>query len=247
LNDLAYRSVDGSLPGLNLGLKPARSDNYEVGIKAGTGQVRANLAAFYIKTEDELAVLQNSGGRTVSQNIGETNRRGLELAVDANWAGGFSGRLAYTYIRAVVGQAYATCIAAPCNPLANPGGPLPANYKTVAAGSYLPAVPMNSLYLGVTWSYSPLGFSATLETQARAQIYADDRNSQAAGGFWVTNLRAGFQQETGHWRFSEFARLDNLADRAYVGSVIVNETNSRFFEAAPGRTAYIMFNAALRN
>ncbi len=27
LNDVAYRSVDGSLPGLNLGLKPARSDN----------------------------------------------------------------------------------------------------------------------------------------------------------------------------------------------------------------------------
>jgi iron complex outermembrane recepter protein len=247
LNDLAYRSVDGSLPGLNLGLKPARSDNYEVGIKAGAGPVRADLAAFYIKTENELAVLQNSGGRTVSQNIGETNRRGMELAVDANWAGGFSGRLAYTYIRAVVGQAYATCIAAPCNPLANPGGPLPANYKTVAAGSYLPAVPMNSLYVGVTWSYAPLGFSTTLETQARAQIYADDRNSQAAGGFWVTNLRAGFQQETRHWRFSEFARLDNLANRAYVGSVIVNETNSRFFEAAPGRTAYIMFNAALRN
>jgi iron complex outermembrane recepter protein len=247
LNDLAYRSVDGSLPGLNLGLKPAHSNNYEAGIKAGTGPVRADLAAFYIKTEDELAILQNSGGRTVSQNIGETNRRGLELAVDANWAGGFTGRLAYTYIRAVVGQAYATCIAAPCNPLANPGGPLPANYKTVAAGSYLPAVPMNSLYAGVTWTYSPLGFSTTVETQARAQIYADDRNSQAAGGFWVTNLRAGFQQETGHWRFSEFARLDNLADRAYVGSVIVNETNSRFFEAAPGRTAYIMFNAAMRN
>jgi hypothetical protein len=31
-----------------------------------------------------------------------------------------------------------------------------------------------------------------------------------------------------------------------VGSVIVNESNSRFFEAAPGRTAYIMFNAAMR-
>jgi iron complex outermembrane receptor protein len=247
LNDLAYRSVNGSLPGLNLGLKPARSDNYEVGIKAATGPVRADLAAFYIKTEDELAILQNSGGRTVSQNIGETNRRGMELAVDADWAGGFTGRLAYTYIRAVVGEAYATCIGPPCNPLANPGGPLPANYKTVAAGSYLPAVPMNSLYVGVTWSYAPLGFSTTLETQARAQIYADDRNSAAASGFWVTNLRAGFQQETRHLRLSEFARLDNLADRAYVGSVIVNETNTRYYEAAPGRTAYIMFNAALRN
>jgi iron complex outermembrane receptor protein len=247
LNDLAYRSVDGSLPGLNLGLKPARSDNYEVGVKAGTGRMRADLAAFYIQTENELAVLQNSGGRTVDQNIGETNRRGMELAVDADWNGGFSARLAYTYIRAVVGQAYQTCIAAPCNPLANPQGPLPANYKTVAAGSFLPAVPMNSLYAGLTWTYTPLGFTATLETQGRAKIYVDDRNSDAAAGFWVANVRAGFAQETRRWRFSEYARLDNLANRAYVGSVIVDETNSRFFESAPGRTAYIMFNAALRN
>jgi iron complex outermembrane receptor protein len=244
LNDLAYRSVDGSLPGLNLGLKPARSNNFEVGIKAASEHVQANLAAFYIKTEDELAVLQNSGGRTVDQNIGETNRRGIELGIDSNWAGGFSGRLAYTYIRAVVGQAYATCIAAPCNPLANPAGPLPANYKSVAAGSYLPAVPKNSVYAGLTWSYAPLGFSTTLETQGRARIYVDDRNSDAASGYWVANLRAGFEQETRHWRFSEFARIDNLADRTYVGSVIVDETNFRFFEAAPGRTAYIMFNAA---
>ncbi|HEX3846002.1 MAG TPA: TonB-dependent receptor, partial [Steroidobacteraceae bacterium] len=130
LNDLAYRSVDGSLPGLNLGLKPARSDNYEAGIKAGAGSVHGTLAAFYIETEDELAVLQNSGGRTVDQNIGETNRRGLELEVNADLAGGFRGELAYTYIRAVVGQPYSECVAAPCNPLANPTGPLPANYKT---------------------------------------------------------------------------------------------------------------------
>ena len=183
LNDLAYRSVDGSLPGLNLGLKPARSDNYEAGIKAAGEHVKANLAVFYIKTEDELAVLQNSGGRTVSQNIGETSRRGMELGVDANWAGGFSGRLAYTYIRAVVKQAYTTCITAPYNPLANPKDPLPTNYKTVAAGNHLPAVPMNSLYAGLTWRYAPLGFSTTLETLGRARIYVDDHNSDAATGY----------------------------------------------------------------
>jgi iron complex outermembrane receptor protein len=247
LNDLAYRSVDGSLPGLNLGLKPARSDNYEAGLKAGNEFMHANLAAFYIKTVDELAVLQNLGGRTVDQNIGETTRRGLELAVDAKWAGGFSAQLAYTYIKAVVAQQYFTCITAPCNPLANPTGPPPANYLPVNAGNFLPAVARNSLYVGVSWRYTPLGFSTTLETLGRARIYADDRNSQAAAGYWVANLRAGFEQETRHWRISEFARLDNLANRAYVGSVIVNDANSRFFEPAPGRTAYIMFNAALRN
>ena len=105
LNDLAYRSTNGSLPGLNIGLKPARSNNYEVGIKAGEGAVRADLAGFYIETRDELAVLQNFNGRAVEQNIGETARHGAELAVNAAWAGGFTARLAYTFIRAVVGQA----------------------------------------------------------------------------------------------------------------------------------------------
>ncbi len=247
LNDLAYRSVDGSLPGLNLGLKPARSDNYEAGIKAGNESLRANLAAFYIKTNDELAVLQNSGGRTVDQNISETTRRGFELGLDAAWSGGFSARLAYTYIKAVVAQPYFTCVAAPCNPLSNPSGPPPANYLPVAAGNFLPAVARNSLYAGLSWSYAPLGFSTTLEALNRSKIYADDRNSDAAAGYWVANWRAGFQQDTRHWHFSEFARLDNLVNRAYVGSVIVNETNSRFFEPAPGRTAYLMLNAAIRN
>jgi iron complex outermembrane recepter protein len=246
LNDVAYRSTDGSLPGLNLALKPARSDNFEVGVKAGGGSVRADLAAFYIKTKDELAVLANVSGRTVNQNIGETTRRGAELGADALWGGGFSARVAYTYIRAVVAQPYYTCIGAPCRPPATLTGPLPANYVLVAAGRYLPAVPMNALYTGLTWKYAPWGFRATVEVQSRARIYTDDRNSDAAAGYWVANLRAGFEQESKRWRFSEYARLDNLANRDYVGSVIVNESNSRFFEAAPGRTAYIMFNAAIR-
>jgi iron complex outermembrane recepter protein len=247
LNDLAYRSADGSLPGLNLGLKPARSDNYEAGIKAGNGHVRTNLAVFYIKTIDELAVLENFNGRTVDQNIGETHRRGAELAADANWSSGFSARFAYTYIRAVVAHPYFTCVTAPCNPLTTPAGRPPANYLPVASGNFLPAIPENSVYLGLTWTYSPWGFSTTLETQGRGKIYADDRNTDAAAGYWVANWRAGFEQQSRHWRFSEFASLDNLANRAYVGSVIVNDANSRFFEPAPGRTAYVMFNAALRN
>lgn len=32
-----------------------------------------------------------------------------------------------------------------------------------------------------------------------------------------------------------FSRVDNVFDRRYVGSVIVNEGNGRYFEPAPGR------------
>ena len=32
-----------------------------------------------------------------------------------------------------------------------------------------------------------------------------------------------------------YARVDNLFDRRYAGSVIVNEGNQRYYEPAPGR------------
>ena len=67
---------------------------------------------------------------------------------------------------------------------------------------------------------------------------------QATPVLWVANARVGLTQTLARWKFSETLRVNNLADRAYVGSVIVNESNSRFFEPSPGRTYYLMFNAA---
>ena len=157
--------------------------------------MRADLDGFYIETRDELAVLQNFNGRSVEQNIGETARHGAELALDAERAAVSPARLAYTFIRAVVGQAYETCVGSPCLP------------ATVEAGSYLPAVPRNALYPGLTWKYAPLGFSTTIEEQARARIYADDRNTASAPGYWETNWRAGLEQQTPRWEFSEFCGL----------------------------------------
>ena len=226
LNDLAYRSTDGSIPGLNFALKPARSDNYEVGVKAEVNHLRATLAAFYIQTHDELAVQSNAAGRSVFENIDETQRRGAELGLDAWWNGGFTGRVAYTYIKATVVSPYETCITVPCHPI------------VVPEGNRLPAVPANSLYAALTWRYAPAGFSITAETLSRAQIFVDDRNSDAAPGYWLENLRAGFEQDKGAWHLSEYASVNDLTNRRYVGSVIVNETNSRFFEPAPGRTGF---------
>jgi iron complex outermembrane receptor protein len=234
LNDLAYRSTDGTLPGLNTGLQPARSDNYELGLKAESGRLRANLAAFYISTRDELAVQQNSGGRQVFENIANTERRGAELALSGGWDNGLEARLAYTYIRAVTAASYPSCAGVPCLPV------------TVAAGSRLPAVPANALYAGVTWRTAALGFSATVETVGRSQIYVDDRNTDAAAGYWTTNVRAGFAQQRDGWTVSETLRVDNVADRQYVGTVIVNESNRRYFEPDPGRTAYLVVSLAYR-
>jgi len=43
---------------------------------------------------------------------------------------------------------------------------------------------------------------------------------------------------------SATARVDNVFDRRYAGSVIVNEGNGRFFEPAPGRSGLLGLSAA---
>ena len=89
-----------------------------------------------------------------------------------------------------------------------------------------------------TWKdylrFHAINHSASLLPKA----YADLRF-----GFYGTQL-SGTTQQRDRWSFREFLRLDNIADRNYVGSVIVNEGNRRFFEPAPGRTWLLGASAA---
>ncbi len=231
LNDLAYRSTNGAVTGLNTALRPARSENYEVGLKQSTARLRATLALFSIRTEDELAVQANSGGRSVLENIGPTRRRGAEFALEAKLNDSFTGVLAYTAIDAHTLADYQACAVTPCVPV------------TVAAGSHLPAVPRNALYAGLTWR-NGRGFTLTGESVGRAGIYADDRNQAFASGYWTSNLRAAWTQGWAHGTITESARLDNVFDRRYVGTVIVNETNRRYYEPSADRTALLMVHVA---
>jgi iron complex outermembrane receptor protein len=56
----------------------------------------------------------------------------------------------------------------------------------------------------------------------------------------------GLVQQDPAWRFTEYVRFDNLTDRNYVGSVIVNEGNGRYFEPSPRRSTTIGVQAALK-
>jgi iron complex outermembrane receptor protein len=236
LNDIAYRSVDGSVPGLNLDLRPAHSNNYELGLKATGVRSALELSAYHIDTRDELAVLQNSGGRSVFQNIAATTRRGIELGARTSFNSSWSGRLAYTWMRAVVAEPYQTCTAVPC---------LQAT-TTIAAGSRLPALPQHSFYSALSWQPTRWGLTLSAELIGRAQIYANDTNLAAASGYWLGNLSLGLEQSHSGWRCSEYVRIDNVAARRYVGSVIVNASNSQYFEPEPGRAFYLMFTVAHR-
>jgi iron complex outermembrane receptor protein len=62
----------------------------------------------------------------------------------------------------------------------------------------------------------------------------------------VINARVGFSQTTGAVTWKGYARINNLFDRSYAGSVIVGDTNGRFFEPAPGRNWFVGIGVDMR-
>ena len=229
--ELAYRTTGA---GLNFGLAASRSRHLEAGVKLiFGGRLRVNAALFDIATRDEIAIESNAGGRSTFKNAGRTHRGGIELGASASLPHGFDALLAWTRMQAKFLDTFASVAGQP------------AVAVTVPAGSYLPGVPRSSLYAELRWRHAPSGFSTALEFQHKSRVWADDRNSEAADASNVTNFAAGFAQQSGNWRFSEYFRVDNLTNRRYAGSVVVNDANLRFYEPAPGRNYVIGAQARL--
>lgn len=216
LNELFYSGPGATF---SFDLKPATSTHLEAGVKAMLGDnARLDVALFEVRTKDELVVAAASGGRTSYINASRTLRRGIEASLDAHWAGGFSGRLAYTGLRAEFDKAYT------------------GNSGVVAAGNRLPGVPSSQLFGELAWKHAASGFQAAIEGVARSRVYVDDRNAaRSAPGYAIANLRLAVDRNYGAFSVGAFLRIDNLFDREYVGSVIVGDGNGRYYEPAPGR------------
>jgi iron complex outermembrane recepter protein len=235
-NELSYRASGQT--GLNFDLKPAQSTSVEVGAKYRNGIWRANLAAFDTTTRDEIVTLTNSGGRATFQNAGTTSRRGAELSVAASIAAPQSSQIdllvALTALNAKYDDAFKTCTTVPCTTPAT----------VVAAGNKLPGVPASSAYAEAKWTH-PSGFSAAIEAKHQSKIYVNDLNTDAASAYTIANVRTGYTFALGTARIAAGIRVDNVTDKRYAGTVIVNEGNGRYFEPAPGRTWLATVNVTL--
>ena len=74
----------------------------------------------------------------------------------------------------------------------------------------------------------------------------NDLNSDFADAYTVVSLAFGFMQQTPRGALTEYLRVDNLTDRNYVGSVIVNEANGRYYEPSPRRNMTVGVQAKLQ-
>ena len=129
----------------------------------------------------------------------------------------------------------------------------------MAAGNKSPGIPQTFLFADLTWKSqafvtgvtagvatgaatgvaatksAALGTQAGLELTQAGRLYANDINTVSADGYATLNLRASHGWATGLGLLTAYARIDNLTDERYAGSVIVNQAAAQFFEPAPGR------------
>ncbi|QAU35977.1 TonB-dependent receptor [Janthinobacterium sp. 17J80-10] len=229
-NELSYRT-DG-LSGLNFGLRPSVNTSAELGAKARLGGGMLTAAVFRIRTEDEIVSAGSLGGRATFQNAGRTRRNGMELGWDGKFAHNWRVQASHTWLEATYRDSF-------CSPACSGVNP------AIPAGNSIPGIARQMAYVSLAWA-PPQGWRTGIEGRYLDRIYVNDRNSEAAPGYFTAAVHTGYLLQINRWTIDGYARIDNLFDRRYAGSVIINEGNGRYFEPAPGRNWSAGMSAAYR-
>ena len=221
-NELGYRADGGA--GLAFDLRPARSRNLELGGKwrARNGAM-VEAALFRTDTDDELAVARNVGGRSSYRNVGRARREGFEFGATLPVGDAWRLQLAYTWLDAAFRDTFPVCTGSGCT---DPS-------VLVATGAAIPGTARQQAFARLQWQHGD--WTVATEAQAISRVSVNDPGHAHAPGHALVHAEASRRWRLRGGTLRGFARIDNLFDRAHVGSVIVNEGNGRYYEPGAGR------------
>jgi len=213
---------DNGAAGLNALLDPQRTRTTEVGVQGLLwSRLRADVALFRATVRDELVPFDvpNQPGRRAFRNAGRTSRQGIETSLNTSTSIVDVG-VSHTWSK----FAFDT-------------------YRVGTAnfdGKVIPGIPAHLLQAYVTARHA--GWFATVDGTASSRVSANDAGTVFAAGYATWNVRAGYSApRVGHVRLEPTLGIENMFDRRYAGSVVVNATRSRFFEPGlPRRLTFVM-------
>ena len=213
---------DNGAAGLNGLLEPQRTRTAELGVQSVVrGRLRADVALFRATVLDELVPFDvpNQPGRRAFRNAGRTSRTGVETNLAATVAL-FDVGVAHTWSRFAFDR-YTVG-------------------STSYAGKAIPGIPAQLLQAYLTARRD--GWFATIDGTASSRVSADDANRVFAAGYAAWNVRAGATvPHLGRLRLEPTVGIENVFDRRYAGSVVINATRSRYFEPGlPRRFTFVM-------
>jgi iron complex outermembrane receptor protein len=227
LTESAYVVENNVIKGyFNTGLQASHSQHSEVGLKWTPSPVsRLDASLFRISTDNEIVTLKNSFGKTAYKNAAQTLREGGELSWQNLWTPQWRSQLSMAWLRA------------------NYDADFTSGVTPIPSGNRMPAIPSQQLFASLQWADQgfasranprPQGWSASADWVARSSFWASDVNDVGSkvAGYGALNLRVRHRSAWGPVRAELWAGVDNLMNRQYVGSVIVNQsaTPPQYFE-----------------
>jgi iron complex outermembrane receptor protein len=216
--------------GFNPSLAPQRAWTHEVGARGRVrDRVSWSLAVFQASVTDELISYEvpSSPERRFYRNAGSARHRGAELGATITPSTWLLAKLAYTYADfRYLHYAFSPDTA----------------HRFVLDGRALPGVPRH--WVDLRLRLQPEGSVAggwwvELEAQHASGYLVDDTLSVRTKPWWLTMLRFGWTGQAGGMRMAPFLGVNNVLNRAYVSSVVVNASGGRYYEPAPGRNVYV--------
>jgi iron complex outermembrane receptor protein len=192
--------------------------------RAGPAQVDATL--FRVDVSDEIGVATNAGGRSAFQNVGRTRRTGGELSAGWQATESLHALTSVTLLDAKYRDNFLTCTGIPCTSAA----------VSVPSGNRIAGTNRGNAYAELGWK-PRADQEYGVEARAASGISVNDLNTDATPRYALVNLRASKTYSLNDSLTLELlARIDNLFDKVYAGSVIVNDANNRYFETGAPRT-----------
>lgn len=216
--EMAYPAQGGAS---TLDLKPSTSDTYETGLKSQNQLGDFTLAVFQTKTKNDIVSAESFGGRSTFRNADKTLREGVEFAWNKKLWRDLTATASYAYLDATFDSTV----------------PAAGKISEIPEGNAIPGIAKNQAFVSLAWQPSH-GLYGGVDVQYMDKVYVNDTNSDAAPSYSVTSANIGYAWDLGDWKVKSFARVDNLFDKNYAGSVIVNDSTQpvgRYFEPADGR------------
>ncbi len=222
------RTNEGSI---NLGLKPEKGVNYEIGLRGNTlnGKLNFDVSAFYFQLDETIVQQQSDRGTVLFTNTGSTDQRGLEtaftyFAIDEQegFVKNLEVQLSYTLHDFIFKEYFKF------------------EEDTIQdySGNDLTGVAPNIFVLAATLETN-LGLYLNGSLNFTDGIPLNDANSVYADAYQLILLKAGYRLALGSGLNMEFfAGVNNLLDQKYSLGNDLNAFGGRYYQPAPDRNYY---------
>lgn len=178
------------------------------------GELNWNVSVFRTNLHDDIFGIATSLSQGFFQNIGDTQREGVEAGFDYR-SESWSAYANYSFVQATFRSSLV--VPSPSNPFADANGDI-----QVTPGDRLPGIPKHRLKLGADYKVIPAWTVGASVNIVSSFSYAGDDANQLAPipGYTVVNLFSTYRPVP---HLELFATIDNLLNRKYATYGILSD------------------------